>query len=78
MSRLIRQASGHVAWLLERVRETEADAVVWGMTSEVHREGGEFPGVDTTYAAEVHGWVRLYGEERDRLVHMCSVASRMG
>ncbi|MBZ6252188.1 hypothetical protein KVH27_27965 [Streptomyces olivaceus] len=78
MARLIRQASGHVSWLLERVRETEADALVWGLTSEVHREGGEFPGVDTTYAADVNGWVRLYGEERDRLVRMIAVATKMG
>ncbi|GHC13947.1 MULTISPECIES: hypothetical protein [Streptomyces rochei group] len=49
VSRLIRQASGHVAWLLERVEETEAEALVWGMTSEVERQGGEFLGVDTTY-----------------------------
>lgn len=48
VSRLMRQASGHVAWLLERVQETEAEALVWGMTSEVERQGGEFPGVDTT------------------------------
>ncbi|MFI6349118.1 HGGxSTG domain-containing protein [Streptomyces sp. NPDC050560] len=78
MARLIRQAAGHVSWLLERVQETEADALVWGLSNEVHREGGEFPGVDTTYAAEVNGWVRLYGEERDRLVRMIAVAAKMG
>ncbi|WP_334665777.1 HGGxSTG domain-containing protein [Streptomyces cyaneofuscatus] len=78
VSRLIRQASGHVAWLLERVQETEAEALVWGMTSEVERQGGEFPGVDTTYSAAVNGWVRLYGEERDRLLKMCDLAARMG
>lgn len=78
VSRLIRQASGHVASLLERVQETEAEALVWGMTSEVERQGGEFPGVDTTYSAAVNGWVRLYGEERDRLLKMCDLAARMG
>ncbi|MFJ7242827.1 hypothetical protein ACIQWB_37700 [Streptomyces olivaceus] len=78
MARLIREASGHVAWLLERVRETEADALVWGLTSEVHRDSGEFPGIDTTYAADVNGWVRLYGEERDRLVRMIAVATKIG
>ncbi|MER8119819.1 hypothetical protein [Streptomyces sp. NPDC094031] len=54
VSRLIRQASGHVARLLERVQETEAEALVWGMTSEVERQGGEFPGVGTTYSDEDH------------------------
>ncbi|MFJ5222792.1 HGGxSTG domain-containing protein [Streptomyces sp. NPDC088400] len=78
VSRLIRQASGHVAWLLERVQETEAEALVWGMNSEVERQGGEFPGVDTMYSAAVNGWVRLYGEERDRLLKMCDLAARMG
>lgn len=57
---------------------TEADALVWGMTSQVEKGVTEFSGVDTTYAAEVNGWVRLYGEERDRLVRMIAVATRMG
>ncbi|RRQ75549.1 hypothetical protein CQW39_26605 [Streptomyces griseofuscus] len=43
MTRLVQQASGHVAWLLERMQETEGEVLVWGMTSEVHCEGGEFP-----------------------------------
>ncbi|GAA5073886.1 hypothetical protein GCM10023336_61580 [Streptomyces similanensis] len=51
---------------------------MWGMTSEVERQRGEFPGVDTTYSAAVNGWVRLYGEERDRLLKMCDLAARMG
>jgi hypothetical protein len=78
VSRLIRQASGHVAWLLERVQETEAEALVWGLTSQVDKGATEFPGVDSTYSAAVNGWVRLYGEERDRLLKMCDLAARMG
>jgi hypothetical protein len=78
MAEQIQRSRGHVAWLLERVQETEADALVWGLTSRVEREGGEFPGVDTTYAAETDGWLRLYSEERDRLVRMVAVAARMG
>ncbi|MFG2544360.1 hypothetical protein ACGFOM_18155 [Streptomyces sp. NPDC048594] len=78
MAELIREARGNVRFLLERVNETEAGALVYGLSSEVQRDGGEFPGVDTTYAAEVNGWVRLYSEERDRLVRMIAVAAKMG
>jgi hypothetical protein len=78
MAELIQRSRGSVRWLLERVQETEAEALVWGLTSRVERDGGEFPGVDTTYSADINGWVRLYNDERDRLVRMIAVASRMG
>lgn len=74
----IRWAAGHVAWLRERVQETEPEAFVWGVESEVDKESGEFPGVDTTSSAKTNAWVRLYGEERDRLIRMCKIAHDMG
>ncbi|UPZ28150.1 hypothetical protein MUK60_10170 [Streptomyces sp. LRE541] len=78
MARLIQQASGHVAWLLERVQETEGEALIWGLASRTEKGATEFPGVDETYQAQTHGWLKLYSAERDRLVRMCEVAARMG
>lgn len=74
----IRWAAGHVAWLRERVQETEPEALVWGVESEVDKGAGEFPGVDVTRSAKTNAWVRLYGEERDRLLRMCKIAHDMG
>lgn len=74
----IRWAAGHVAWLRERVQETEPEALVWGVESEVEKGSGEFPGVDVTSSARSNAWVRLYGEERDRLIRMCKIAHDMG
>ncbi|MFF7690572.1 HGGxSTG domain-containing protein [Streptomyces syringium] len=74
----IRWAAGHVAWLRERVQETEPDALVWGVDSEVIRGSGPLPGVDVTRVAKANAWVQMYGAERDRLTRMCEVAHRMG
>jgi hypothetical protein len=74
----IRWCAGHVTWLRERVQETEPDALVWGVESEVTRGSGEFPGTDVTESAKASMWLQLYGVERDRLVRMCKVAHDMG
>lgn len=74
----IRWAAGHVAWLRARVQETNPEALVWGVESEVEKGSGEFPGVDITTSAKSNAWVRLYGEERDRLIRMCKIAHDMG
>lgn len=70
--------AGHVAWLRDRVRATSPEALVWGVTTEVDHQSGEFPGLDTTHAAKPNIWVELYGQERDRLVRMAKVAHDMG
>lgn len=70
--------AGHVAWLLERVRETEPEALVWGVLSETAKQSGQWPGVDITRGARASTWLVLYGQERDRLVRMAEVAHRMG
>jgi hypothetical protein len=51
---------------------------VWGVESEVDKGSGEFPGVDVTSSSKANAWVRLYGEERDRLIRMCKIAHDMG
>ena len=78
MHREIQWAAAHVKWLRDQVQETEAEALVWGVESETNKGATEFPGIDTTYSARIHGWVRLYGQERDRLFKMIEVAARIG
>lgn len=70
--------AGHVAWLRERVREIEQDALVWGKTSEVDKQAAEFPGTDTTEAAEPNIWLVLYQRERAHLVNVCKAAISAG
>lgn len=74
----IRWSAGHVAWLRERVQDTDPEALVWSVESEVDRGSGPLPGVDITTSAKANMWVQLYGQERDRLTRMCEVAHRMG
>ncbi|WP_204039834.1 hypothetical protein [Acrocarpospora phusangensis] len=74
----IRWTAGHVAWLRDRVAEVEPEALIWGVSTEVDRQSGEFPGLDITRAAKAHAWLELYGQERDRLVRMCKIAHDMG
>lgn len=77
--REIQWSRGHVEFLRERVQETAAEALVWSLASETEEDCGEFgPTVSETFTNDPHGWVRLYGEERDRLIRMCTVAARMG
>lgn len=62
----------------QRVQDTEPGALVWGVESEVDKGAGEFPGIDVTSSSKTNAWVRLYGEERDRLIRMCKIAHDMG
>ncbi len=51
---------GHVAWLRDRVMESDPDALVWGKTGEDHKLAGQWPGVDTKYGAVPSVWLALY------------------
>ncbi|MFE9127091.1 hypothetical protein ACFYOF_17000 [Streptomyces sp. NPDC007148] len=80
----VQWTAGHVAWLRERVQEIESDArvegtdrehpLVWGVTKE--KSGGEDYG--TTEEAVPSVWLRLYQQERDHLVKVCSAAIKAG
>lgn len=70
--------AGHVAWLRERVREIEAEALVWGKTTEVDKQAAEYPGTDTTEAAAPNIWLTLYQKERAHLVAACKAAISAG
>lgn len=51
---------GHVAWLRDRVQETDPEALVWGKQTEDHKTASEFPGIDTKYLAAPSVWLELY------------------
>lgn len=74
----VRWTAGHVQWLRDRVRELEQAAVTWGMTEQVDKSAGEFPGTDTTYGAAPNVWVDLYARERKHLVDVCKAAIGAG
>lgn len=72
------RAAGAVDWLAGKVRELEAEQVIWGKAEEVEKQAGEFPGIDTTHKAAVHVWVELYARERKHLVDVAKAAIQAG
>lgn len=72
------RTAGVVDWLQRKVRDLQDEEVVWGVTEEVTKDSGEFPGVDTTRAAKVNAWVELYAKERKHLVDVCKAAVAAG
>jgi hypothetical protein len=79
----VQWTAGHVAWLRERVQEIEAGEasgadgehpLVWGKTKE--KQGGEDWG--QTSEAVPNVWLRLYQQERDHLVKVCTAAIKAG
>ncbi|MFI7073580.1 hypothetical protein [Micromonospora sediminicola] len=72
------RTAGAVDWLHQQVQALQADQVVWGVTEEVTKDAGEFPGVDTTRAAEVNIWVQLWQRERAHLVKVAKEAISAG
>lgn len=74
----VRWTAGHVAWLRTKVAELEVDDLSWGVTSEVEKGSGEFPGTDITREGKPSVWYELYARERDRLVKVCEATIRAG
>lgn len=74
----VRWTAGHVQWLRDRVRELEQAALTWGVTEQVEKQAGEFPGVDTTSSAAPNVWLDLYQRERKHLVDVCKAAISAG
>lgn len=70
----VQWTAGHVEWLRERVRELEAEQLVWGKTQS--KTGGQDWG--ETEAAVPNVWLKLYNDERAHLVRVCSEAIRAG
>lgn len=74
----VRFTAGHVAWLREKVRELEADDLIWGVTERVEKTATEFAGTDTTSAATANTWLELYYRERKHLVDVTKAAIGAG
>jgi hypothetical protein len=75
---LLRDSAGHVVWLREIVQASDPDALVWGKSDEVNRQSGEFPGVDTKYAAAPSVWLAQYERERRFLLEVSRELARLG
>lgn len=74
----VRWTAGHVAWLRDRVRELEQDALIWGTTERVEKTATEFAGTDVTEAAKPNVWLTLYQAERKHLLDVCKAAISAG
>ncbi|MFI7125976.1 hypothetical protein ACIBQ1_09800 [Nonomuraea sp. NPDC050153] len=74
----VHRTAGHVAWLQQKVSETEADDLVWGLVEEVDKGATEFAGIDTTKAARPSVWLELYRAERKHLTDVCKAALAAG
>lgn len=72
------RTAGAVDWLQRQVQALQDEQVVWGVTEEVTKDSGEFPGVDVTRAAEVNVWVKLWQAERAHLVRVAKEAIAAG
>lgn len=71
----VHRAAGHVAWLGVVVAQLEKNQVVHGIVRTVQLPDG----TRTVEArAAIHPWVRLYQEERDRLVRVAKAAIDAG
>lgn len=70
----VHRTAGAVAWLEQRIRELDADQLIWGITRE--KDGGEDRG--TTFEAVPHAYLKLYQQERSHLAKVCSDALRAG
>jgi hypothetical protein len=70
----VHRTAGHVAWLEQQVHALTEGELVWGITKV--KQGGDDYG--TTEEAVPHAMLRLYNEERDRLVRVCAAALRAG
>jgi len=72
------RAAGVVAWLDDKVRALDEGDMVWGVTEEVEKTAGEFPGTDTTRAAELNIWVKWWQTERTNLAKVAKMALDAG
>lgn len=71
---VVHQTAGHVKWLADCIAELDPEALTWGTTQI--KTGGHDGG--TTEAAEPHVLLKLYQQERDRLIKASAEAIRCG
>lgn len=68
-------ARTHMDWLRRQVQRLYPDAVVFGDHKVTE---SDTKGLTLEQRAEVHAWVKLYNEERDRFVNYCAKAISAG
>lgn len=74
----VHRTAGHVAWLQTRIADLNESDLTWGLTSQVDRGSGEFPGTDLTRQAVPPVLLKLYADERKHLVAVCAAAIGAG
>lgn len=86
----VRWTAGHVGWLRARVQELDEQTrdtgtnatgrhpLVWGVTEESEKTGGDDWGSKTVEKAAPSIWYQLYDNERKHLVAVCSAALKAG
>lgn len=72
------RTAGAVDFLAGKVREVNADDLVWGRTEEVDTQATEFPGTNTKRQSVPNVWLVLYQQERKHLVDVCKAALAAG
>lgn len=71
---VVHRTAGHVKWLADCIAELDPEVLTWGVTQT--KSGGQDAG--TTEAAEPHVLLKLYQQERDRLIKASAEAIRCG
>lgn len=71
---VVHRTAGHVKWLGDCIAELDPEVLTWGVTQI--KTGGQDGG--TTEAAEPHVLLKLYQQERDRLIKASAEAIRCG
>lgn len=71
---VVHRTAGHVKWLADCIAELDPEVLTWGVTQV--KTGGHDGG--TTEAAEPHVLLKLYQQERDRLIKASAEAIRCG
>jgi len=74
----VHRTAGHVAWLEQRVRALDPDALVWGTVKTRHGHTAQGEVGFTEEAAQVAAVLQLYQAERKHLVDVCRAALSAG
>lgn len=78
MVEILHDAAGHLAWLRDKIAAEDPDALVWGITDELTKGGGEFPGVDVRRSAAPSVWLTRYDIERRVAMDASEKLARLG
>lgn len=74
----VHRTAGHVAWLAQKIRGLDEDALTWGVAEESEKNASMFPGTDRKLKARPSVWLELYQRERRHLVAVSKAALDAG